>query len=116
MRALPPLLLTALLGACTGAGTVPPSVGFTPATRQTASDLIGIDARALQRQFGKPRLDIRDPAARKMQFSNGRCVLDAYLYPPGANREPVTTYIEARSPTGVPVDSNACARTMREGK
>ncbi|HEX7819210.1 MAG TPA: hypothetical protein VF463_01185 [Sphingobium sp.] len=116
MRALPPLLLTTvLLGACTGAGTVvPPATGFTPATRPGTTDLIGVDARALQRQFGKPRLDIRDPAARKLQFSNQRCVLDAYLYPPGENREPLVTYVEARSPAGAAVDSNACAGALRE--
>ncbi|MCE7795654.1 hypothetical protein LWE61_03680 [Sphingobium sufflavum] len=112
------LLSVLLLGACTGGGgTVPPpAVGFTPATRPGTTDLIGVDARALQRQFGKPRLDIRDPSARKLQFSNQRCVLDAYLYPPGQNREPVTTYVEARSLTGAAVDSSACAKTLREGK
>lgn len=117
MRALPPLLTIALLGACTGSGTVaPPATGFTPATRPSAGDLIGVDARALQRQFGKPRLDIRDPTARKLQFSGARCVLDTYLYPPSENREPVVTYVEARSPTGTPVDSNACAKALRDGK
>jgi hypothetical protein len=119
MRALPAaaLLSALLLGACTGAGTVaPPKTSFIPATRPGATDLIGVDARALQHQFGKPRLDIRDPAARKLQFSGERCVLDAYLYPPGENKEPLVTYVEARSPAGAPVDSNACAKALREGK
>ncbi len=118
MRALAPLLLTALLlGACTETGTVaPPAVGFTPATRPGAGELIGTDARGLQRQFGKARLDIRDPSARKLQFSNSRCILDAYLYPPGDKREPLVTYVEARSPTGAPVDSNACVKALREGQ
>ncbi|HEX7857460.1 MAG TPA: hypothetical protein VF503_27580 [Sphingobium sp.] len=119
MRALIPaaLLPALLLGACGETSTATrPAVGFTPATRPGATDMVGLDARALQRQFGKPRLDIRDPAARKLQFANDRCILDAYLYPPANNREPVTTYVEARSPTGAPVDSNACAKTLRDGK
>lgn len=117
-RALPPsLLLAALLSGCGPTGTiVPPTTGFTPATRPAATGLVGIDARALQRQFGKPRLDIRDPTARKLQFSGERCILDAYLYAPAANREPVVSYVEARSPTGATVDANACAKILREGK
>lgn len=120
MRALiPAALLPALfLAGCGGSTAIVsrPTTGFTPATRPGSGELIGVDARGLQRQFGKPRLDIRDPTARKLQFANERCVLDAYLYPPGTNKEPVVTYVEARSPTGTAVDSTACAKTLRDGK
>ncbi len=117
MHARPPVtLFPLLLSACGETGMAPPKTGFTPATRSGATDLIGVDARALQRQFGKPRLDIRDPTVRKLQFSNSRCVLDAYLYPPAEKREALTTYVEARSPTGSAVDSNACAKSLREGQ
>ncbi|CAN5327268.1 hypothetical protein BH10PSE13_BH10PSE13_24060 [soil metagenome] len=116
----PALLLLVAAAMLTGCGetttAVRPQTGFTPATRPTANGLVGIDARALQRQFGKPRLDIRDPTARKLQFSNDRCILDAYLYPPADNREPLVSYVEARAPTGAPVDANACAKILREGK
>lgn len=114
----PPLFFTAIaalvLGACSQTAE-PPATGFISATRPRASELslIGADARGLQRLFGKPRLDIRDPAARKLQFGNGRCILDAYLYPPAANREPLVTYVEARTPTGQSVDANACAKALR---
>lgn len=119
MRApLPAALLPVLLlAACGGTGTTTrPSTGFTPATRPDATGLVGLDSRSLQRQFGKPRLDIRDPTARKLQFGGARCILDAYLYPPAENREPVVTYVEARTPAGAVLDANACARTLREGK
>lgn len=106
-----------LLGGCGETGTVaPPAAGFTPATRPSDRDLTGMDARALQRQFGKPRLDIRDPTARKLQFANGRCILDAYLYPPAPDKEPVVTYVEARSATGGAFEGAACAKALREGK
>ena len=112
---LPLLMLLGGCGATTGTD-VRPAASFTPATRPGPTGLIGTDARGLQRQFGKPRLDIRDPTARKLQFANDRCVLDTYLYPPTANREPVVTYVEARSPNGTTVDSAACAKALREAK
>jgi hypothetical protein len=106
------LSLMLLLGACGETQLRPPSVGFTPASKP-GGPLMGADARGLQRMFGKPRLDIRDPSARKLQFSNSRCILDAYLYPPSENREPVVTYAEARTPTGEAVDTAACASALR---
>jgi len=114
--AIGPLSLASLLllSACGGTtGVEPPKAGFTPATRPGAEGLIGADARQLLRQFGKPRLDIRDPTARKLQFGNGRCILDAYLYPPSERREPVVTHAEARLPNGDPADVNACAKALR---
>lgn len=110
------LLSALMLAGCGETTALRPQTGFTPATRPTATGLVGIDARALQRQFGKPRLDIRDPTARKLQFANDRCVMDAYLYPPADNREPLVSYVEARTPTGTAVDANACAKLLREGK
>jgi hypothetical protein len=74
--------------------------------------VIGVDARALVRLFGEPRLDIRDPAARKLQFSNGQCVLDAYLYPPRARREPLVTFAEARTSDGAAMDWADCASRL----
>ena len=59
------------------------------------------------------RGDIRDPAARKLQFGNGRCVLDTYLYAPRARREPVVTYAEARASDGTAMNWNACAEQLR---
>lgn len=118
MRSFLTLPLMLLLGAC-GASVVPnggrpePAAGFTPATRPLPNGLIGADARGLQRLFGPPRMDIRDPAVRKMQFANQRCVLDTYLYAPGANREPVVTHADARTAAGEDMDWNACARQLR---
>jgi hypothetical protein len=98
---------------------------FTPATPRPSqpetqlegqprmAGVIGADAKALIRLFGEPRLDIRDPAARKLQFSNGRCVLDAYLYPDRARRDPVVTYAEARLADGTAMDWATCAAQLR---
>jgi hypothetical protein len=108
----------ALLASC-GAGMVPPArlpppaAGFTPASKPEPTGVIGADARGLVRLFGAPRLDIRDPTARKLQFANGQCVLDTYLYPPGANREPVVTHADARGSSGADMDWSACAKMLR---
>lgn len=76
--------------------------------------VIGNDATGLIRQFGAPRLDILEGDARKLQFTGTACVLDAYLYPPAAGKEPLATYIDARRPSdGQDVDRAACIAALR---
>jgi hypothetical protein len=89
----------------------PPASAFTK-----VGPLMGEDARHLTRLFGTPRLDIREATMRKLQFANGRCVLDAYLYPPAPGKEPVVTYVDARSPIGVDLDPAACAATLQQAR
>jgi hypothetical protein len=113
---LAPLAALAL-SAC-GTGVIPPPAtsSYKPVAPIVKDDtgVIGADNRSLIRLFGEPRLDIRDPSAQKLQFSNARCVLDVYLYPPRTKREPVATYAEARTPTGDPVDWSSCASQLRK--
>ncbi|SEJ05258.1 hypothetical protein SAMN05518849_102340 [Sphingobium sp. AP50] len=122
MKTLRSSLITLLalpLAAC-GAGTiVPPATQIQPPPGPPASaftkqgPLLGTDARHLTQLFGQPRLDIRETTVRKLQFGNGRCVLDAYLYAPARGKEPVVTHVDARSPTGVDVDPAACATALQ---
>ena len=49
--------------------------------------VIGATSDELIRQFGKPRLDVYEGEARKLQFSGTACVLDIYLYPAAAGRD-----------------------------
>jgi hypothetical protein len=86
----------------------PPASAFT----QTGP-LMGLDARRLTQMFGTPRLDIRERTVRKLQFANGRCVLDAYLYTPAQGKEPVVTHVDARTPLGIDADPAACATTLQ---
>lgn len=112
--ALGGMLLLSGCGGVVPSATLPaPAAGFTPASKPQPGGVIGADARGLIRLFGEPRLDIRDPAARKLQFSNGRCVLDTYLYAPGVNREPLVTHADARDSAGSDMDWNACVRLLR---
>ncbi|MBT2188540.1 hypothetical protein [Sphingobium nicotianae] len=118
MRGFLTLLALAPLAAC-GPTLVPqpalppPAVGFTPASKPQPTGVIGADARGLKLLFGEPRLDIRDPTVRKLQFANGQCVLDTYLYPPAPDREPLVTLVEARTSAGADMNWNACVRMLR---
>ncbi|MCI4590651.1 hypothetical protein MOK15_11150 [Sphingobium sp. BYY-5] len=113
-------LLALPLAAC-GAGAIvpPPTAEILPPPGPPASaftkqgPLLGSDAKHLTQMFGQPRLDIRETTVRKLQFANGRCVLDAYLYAPARGREPVVTHVDARSSTGTDVDPAACVTALQ---
>ena len=75
-------------------------------------NVMGHTARSLEAQFGAPDLDIREGAARKLQFASQVCVLDAYLYPPGRGDEAVVSYIDARLPDGRDVDRASCVAAL----
>ncbi len=78
-------------------------------------DVIGADTAGLQRLFGKPRLDVWEGDARKLQFSGEACVLDVYLYPPRPGASPTSTYVDARrSSDGLDVDRAACVKALRK--
>lgn len=110
--------LALMLGACSS--TVPPStIGRGPAGPAAGAygnprELMGVDARRLVQMFGQPRLDIRERTMRKLQFANGRCVLDAYLYAPAKGREPVVTHVDSRLPNGTDTDPTACAAILQK--
>lgn len=106
------------------ARTIPPTAplprtvpGFRIPEIQQAPGLEGIirqDSAALIRQFGQPRLDVREGDMRKLQFSGKACVLDIYLYPLRPNAEPVATYVETRRASdGQEVDRAACIQAFR---
>lgn len=114
---LPVLALTA----CAGDGTAPrthmpaPYVPIpTPATAGL-DRVIGQPAGALMGLFGQPAADVREGNARKLQFGNATCVLDAYLYPKGAG-EPLVTYVDARRTDGSPVDRASCVGALQVGR
>ena len=133
------LLLFALLAACTAvppsapppATTRPPAAQNVPPTRPVAPPQTGFrapqimreaglegvveqDAASLMRQFGNPRLDVREGDMRKLQFTGEACVLDVFLYPQRSGAEPVATYLEARRASdGQEVDRAACVAALR---
>lgn len=109
------------LGLAGCASTAPPPARIAPAPVVTYTSLglervIGQNAMGLAALFGQPDADVREGAARKLQYAGPICVLDAYLYPKGST-EPVVTYLDAREPDGSAIDRASCvaALTRREG-
>ncbi|MDE2436447.1 MAG: hypothetical protein KGM49_09320 [Sphingomonadales bacterium] len=77
--------------------------------------VIGATSADLTRRFGAPRLDVIEGDARKLQFSGTACVLDIYLFPSAAGREPQATYVDARRASdGQDVDRAACVSALQK--
>lgn len=95
----------------------PPAAGFRVPEIQRMAGLEGVieqDAASLMRQFGDPRLDVREGDMRKLQFSGIACVLDVFLYPLREGAEPVAAYVDARRASdGQDVDRAACVAALR---
>jgi hypothetical protein len=110
-----------LLGGCATAKTDRPAPApVRPVQQRPAAPLVstglesvlGRTARTLEAQLGKPRLDVREGPARKLQFAGAVCVLDAYLYPPKAGGEPIVTHVDARLPDGRDIDRASCLAAL----
>ncbi len=95
---------------------VRPTAGFIAPQVMRAPGLegvIGASSVQLERRFGKPRLDVIEGDARKLQFAGEPCVLDIYLYPMQPGSSPVATHVEARRASdGRDVDRAACVRAL----
>lgn len=111
----------AMLTGMTACAAIPGAGPATPASAPAqppasaygrAPRIMGADAKQLISQFGQPRLDIRERTVHKLQFANGQCVLDAYLYSPSKGRQAVVTHVDARLPDGRDTDINACAAAL----
>jgi hypothetical protein len=74
--------------------------------------VMGQSARSLVALFGTPGLDLREGAARKLQFLGPACVLDAYLYPSRRGGEPVVTHVDTRLPDGRDTDRADCVAAL----
>ena len=72
---------------------------------------MGQDQASLVRLFGQPDAETREGTARKLQFTSGICVLDAYLYPKGSEPARVT-WVDARQPDGSPIDRASCVAAL----
>lgn len=80
-----------------------------------AEGVIGSNESQLVRMFGEPRLNVWEGDARKLQFTGKACLLDVYLYPSTASKEPRASYIDARRVSdGQDVDRAACIAALRK--
>lgn len=122
IRPLWPIALLALLAGCgaqsSGKLPAPASVSSRPApppifrAPPTGDPILGQDVAAVSRLLGSPRLDVREGAGRKLQFTGAGCVVDVYFYAPRAQGEPVATHIDARGADGRDADRSYCLGAM----
>lgn len=113
LRAFACLSSLSLVSACVNAppqATAPPPKA--PITQGGLDRVMGQTSQALRTLFGEPDLDVREGTARKLQYASGVCVLDAYLYPPAAGREPTVRYIDTRLPSGDDFDRASCIAAL----
>ena len=118
---VPAFTLLLILGGCSAAPTTGPgTVSATPARPILSSagleGVMGRTAGILSGLFGKADLDVREGAARKLQFASPACVLDTYLYPPAAGGEPIVNHIDARLPDGRDFDRASCVAALQAQK
>ncbi len=78
--------------------------------------VIGRNAGALISLFGNADQDVREENSRKLQFSSGICILDAYLYTPARGKEPLVSYVDARQPDGGSIDKASCVAALTRRK
>lgn len=119
MRTLSAVVLLTFLAGCQGntqSRPASPSVVAPPVPSLTKGSgldrVMGANARSLSTLFGTAQQDVREEGARKLQFANDKCILDAYLYPQVSTREPVVTYLAARLPDGRETDKAGCVTAL----
>ena len=78
--------------------------------------VIGRNAGSLISLFGNADQDVREENSRKLQFSSGICILDAYLYTPAKGKEPLVSYVDARQPDGGTIDKASCVAALTRRK
>jgi hypothetical protein len=119
-RKAAPLAAMLVLAGCASTSAAPPAARTAPRaverpvpyTSTGLEAVLGRTARMLETQLGKPRLDVREGPARKLQFAGPACVLDAYLYPPKGGGEPIVTHIDARLRDGRDMDRASCVAAL----
>jgi nitrous oxide reductase accessory protein NosL len=113
MRRLLLVTLVLFIAACARAPrAVEPSPAPVDPGRPSGA-LIGLTASDLAGRFGQPSFQVREGAGTKLQWSDGRCVLDAYLYLPESGRgvERVV-HLDARRPSGEDYDVESCLNLL----
>lgn len=94
---------------------LPPPVAAKLAVTPGSEAVLGKRDDELVALLGVPRLDVIEGQARKLQFTNDRCVLDVFLFPPkqGRSGDRLSTYVEARDRQGNTADTKSCIAALR---
>lgn len=106
-RAAIPVLVALALTGCGSAGG---SGGF--GRVPSAADLSGLDRAQLVGLLGPADFNRVDGPAEIMQYRNGTCTLDVFLYRATAAAETRVTHVEARDGNMNAVSDDACLRSV----
>lgn len=96
----------------TRAAIPPPPKAPTRMTGQGIEGVIDATAAQLVQKFGRPRIDLSEGDARKLQFAGDGCVLDIYLYTLETGGVQRATWLDARRLDGQSVDPAACIAAL----
>jgi hypothetical protein len=111
------LILSACAATPRAAKIATPVLVSPPLVTPTGLDrVMGRNASTLVSLFGNADQDVREENSRKLQFSSGICILDAYLYTPAKGKEPIVSYVDARQPDGGPIDKASCVAALTRRK
>lgn len=96
-----------------GAAKPAPDTAALPAMARLApKDLIGLDAVAVERLLGTPRLNRHEPFAQVWQYSNAQCVLFVYLYAVKGGGQQVAHAETGARVAGTEPDPAACVTSF----
>ena len=113
MRRLFPFVALLVAGCATAPQRPGPPDQPPPQQQQVSGGLLGLTAAELMQRFGRPALQVREGTGLKLQF-RGRCILDAYLYPPPDGRGPErVTHVDTRLASGMDYDQRGCVGLLQ---
>jgi hypothetical protein len=113
MRFLVPIAALLVAGCATAPQRPTAPAQPPPQQQQARGELIGLTTGELIQRFGQPTLQVREGAGLKLQF-RGRCVLDAYLYPPARGQGPErVTHVDTRLPSGADTAQQSCISALQ---
>ncbi len=84
------------------------TAGRTP----SPAELSGLGRAELVSLLGPADFNRVDGPAEILQYRNGACTLDVFLYKKGAGGEPRVTHVEARAPNMETVAGDGCLRSV----
>jgi hypothetical protein len=121
LRSVSILISALIISACAAtpkpAKVAGPVLVSPPLVTPTGLDrVMGRNAATLISLFGNADQDVREENSRKLQFSSGICILDAYLYTPAKGKEPLVSYVDARQPDGGSIDRASCVAALTRRK
>lgn len=100
-----------------GAVTETPAPALAPALAPATldpDDLSGLARTELAALLGEADFDRRDGPAEMLQYRNGNCILDVFLYRESANEAFRVAHVEARNLKMQSVPGEDCLRSLRE--